>query len=228
MKELFIPKASWEKIQTLLRNKGVKDTENVLALRLDRHTYDTLFWALRTTTASNQRMDVDVTKEWIKRHPLSVYFEDIAADRDRSVSPYQADLELTIVQNIATLANQVDITPLATSKKIVAIVVSTSMDEYLHLPMLASPSVRFSKLFREVFLVLHERRADCNGITSRELHRNDDQQPASARRLAPLWVSLRLTSWRTSPLSEQLSATPGACERRGLNIVLVLLAFIPR
>jgi hypothetical protein len=53
--------------------KDVKDVEKVLALCLDNHAYDELFWAFYTIITPIQRMDVDVTKEWIERHPPLVY-----------------------------------------------------------------------------------------------------------------------------------------------------------
>ena len=162
MKELFIPKASREKIQTVLQNKDVKDVERVLALCLDNHAYDELFWAFYTIITPIQRMDAEVTKEWIERHPPLVYclLKTQPPTEDCFVSPYLEDLELTIIQNIIKSANQAGIASLVALEKISASVGRISMDEYLHLLMLASLSVRSSELVQEVLLVLHECRAN--------------------------------------------------------------------
>lgn len=166
MKELFIPKASREKIQAALRNKGLGDVERVLALCLDNHAYDELFWAFYTIITPIQRMDVDVTKEWIEKHPPLVYclLKTQPPTDTRFVSPYLVDLELTIIQNIVKSANQAGIASLVALEKIAESVAKVPMDEYLHLLMLASLSVRSSELVQEVLLVLHECRA---GVMSR-------------------------------------------------------------
>jgi len=166
MKELFIPKASREKIQAVLRNKDVRDVERVLALCLDNHAYDELFWAFYTIITPIQRMDVDVTKEWIEKHPPLVYclLKTQPPTDTGFVSPYLVDLELTIIQNIIKSANQAGIASLVALEKIAESVAKVPMDEYLHLLMLASLSVRSSELVQEVLLVLHECRA---GVMSR-------------------------------------------------------------
>lgn len=162
IKQLFIPKASREKIQAVLRNKDIKDVEKVLALCLNNHAYDELFWAFYTIITPIQRMNVDVTRNWIERHPPLVYclLKTQPPTEDRFVSPYLADLELTIIQNIIKSANQSGIASLVALEKIAASVAKVSMDEYLHLLMLASLSARSSELVQEVLLVLHECRAD--------------------------------------------------------------------
>ena len=162
MKDLFIPRASREKIQGVLQKKDIKDIDKVLALCLDNHAYDELFWAFYTIITPIQRMDVDVTKEWIERHPPLVYclLKTQPPTEDRFVSPYLADLELAIIQNIVKSANQAGVASLVALEKIAASVARVSMDEYLHLLFLASLSVRSSGLVQEVLLVLHECRAD--------------------------------------------------------------------
>jgi len=162
MKELFIPKASQEKVQTVLWNKDVKDVEKVLALCLDNHAYDELSWAFYTIITPIQRMNDNVTRKWIERHPPLVYclLKTHSPTEDRFVSPYLVDLELTIIQNIIKSANQSGIASLVALEKVAASVARVSMDEYLHLLMLASLSARSSELVQEVLLVLHECRAD--------------------------------------------------------------------
>ena len=76
------------------------------------------------------------------------------------MSPYLVDLELTIIQNIIKSANQSGIASLVALEKVAASVARVSMDEYLHLLMLASLSARSSELVQEVLLILHECRAD--------------------------------------------------------------------
>jgi len=162
MKELFIPKASREKIQAVLQNKGVADVEKVLALCLDNHAYDELFWAFYTIIAPIQRMNVEVTKDWVERHPPLVYclLKTQPPTEDCFVSPYLDGLELTIIQNIIKSANQAGMASLVALEKIAASVARVSMDEYLQLLLLASLSVRSSELVQEVLLVLHECRAN--------------------------------------------------------------------
>ena len=161
MKELFIPKSSREKIQAALQTKEVTDVEKVLALCLDNHAYDELFWAFYTIIAPIQRMDVDVTKYWIERHPPLVYclLKTQPPTEDRFISPFLHGLELTIIQNIVKSANQMGIASLVALEKIAESVARISMDEYLHLLLLASLSVRSPELVQEVLLVLHECRA---------------------------------------------------------------------
>ena len=161
MKELFNPKASREKIQGVLQNKDITDVDKVLALCLDNHAYDELFWAFYTIITPIQRMSVDVTKKWIERHPPLVYclLKTQPPTDDHFVSPYLADLELVIVQNIVKSANQAGVASLVALEKISASVARLSMDEYLHLLLLASLSVRSSGLVQEILLVLHECRA---------------------------------------------------------------------
>jgi len=162
MKELFIPKASQEKVQAVLQKKEVKNVEKVLAICLDNHAYDELFWAFYTIITPIQRMNVDVTRKWIERHPPLVYclLKTQPPTEDHFVSPYLDDLELTIIQNIIKSANQSGIASLVALEKIAASVARISMADYLHLLMLASLSVRSSELVQEVLLVLHECRAD--------------------------------------------------------------------
>ena len=162
MKELFIPRSSQEKIEAVLQAKGIADVQRFLELCLDNHAYDELFWAFYTIITPIQRMDVDVTKEWIERHPPLVYclLKTEPPTEDRFVSPYHDDLELTIIQNVIKSANRIGIASLVALEKIAASIARVSMDEYLHLLMLASLSVRSSELVQEVFLVLHECRAD--------------------------------------------------------------------
>ena len=162
MKELFIPRSSQEKIEAVLQAKGIADVQWFLELCLDNHAYDELFWAFYTIITPIQRMDVDVTKEWIERHPPLVYclLKTEPPTEDRFVSPYHDDLELTIIQNVIKSANRIGIASLVALEKIAASIARVSMDEYLHLLMLASLSVRSSELVQEVLLVLHECRAD--------------------------------------------------------------------
>ena len=162
MKELFIPRSSQEKIEAVLQAKGIADVQRLLELCLDNHAYDELFWAFYTIITPIQRMDVDVTKEWIERHPPLVYclLKTEPPTEDRFVSPYHDDLELTIIQNVIKSANRIGIASLVALEKIAASIARVSMDEYLHLLMLASLSVRSSELVQEVLLVLHECRAD--------------------------------------------------------------------
>ena len=162
MKELFIPRSSQEKIEAVLQAKGIADVQRFLELCLDNHAYDELFWAFYTIITPIQRMDVDVTKEWIERHPPLVYclLKTEPPTEDRFVSPYHDDLELTIIQNVIKSANRIGIASLVALEKIAASIARVSMDEYLHLLMLASLSVRSSELVQEVLLVLHECRAD--------------------------------------------------------------------
>ena len=162
MKELFIPKASREKIQAVLQNKDVADVERVLELCLNNHAYDELFWAFYTIIAPIQRMKVDVTKDWVEKHPPLVYclLKTQPPTEDCFVSPYLADLELTIIQNIIKSANQAGMASLVALEKIASSVARVSMDEYLQLLLLASLSVRSSELVQEVLLVLHECRAN--------------------------------------------------------------------
>ena len=161
MKDLFIPKSSKEKIQTVLRTKDIADAEKVLALCLDNHAYDELFWAFYTIITPIERMSVEVTKKWIERHPPLVYclLKSQPPTEDLFVSPCLTDLELTIIQNIIKSANQNGIASLVALEKIAASVARVSMDEYIHLLLLASLSVRPSELVQEVLLVLHECRA---------------------------------------------------------------------
>jgi hypothetical protein len=161
MEKLFIPKATREKFQDLLRNKEIKDVEKVLAICLENHAYDELFWAFYMIITPIQRMDMDVTKEWIERHPPLVYclLKTQPPTDDRFVSPYLVDLELTIIQNIIKSANQAGIACLVALEKIAESVGKVPMDEYLHLLMLTSLSVRSPELVQEVLLVLHECRA---------------------------------------------------------------------
>ena len=162
MKELFIPKASREKIQDVLQNKDIADIEKVLALCLDNHAYDELFWAFYTIITPIQRMDADVTKRWIETHPPLVYclLKTQPPTEDRFVSPYLVDLELAIIQNVVKSANQAGMASLVALEKIAASVARISMGEYLDLLLLASLSVRSSGLVQEVLLVLNECRAD--------------------------------------------------------------------
>jgi len=162
MKQLFVPRAPREKIQAVLLKKDVKEVDKVLALCLDNHAYDELFWAFYTIITPIQRMDVDLTNKWIERHPPLVYclLKTQPPTEDRFVSPFLADLELSIIQNIVKSANQAGIASLVALEKIAASVARISMDEYLHLLLLASLSVRSSELVQEVLLVLHECRAD--------------------------------------------------------------------
>lgn len=161
MKKLFIPKSSREKIQTVLRTKDIADVQKVLALCLDNHAYDELFWAFYIIITPIQRMSVEVTKKWIERHPPLVYclLKTQPPTAELFVSPYLDDLELTIIQNIIKSANQTGIASLVALEKIAASVARISMDDYLHLLLLASLSVRSSDLVQEVLLVLHECRA---------------------------------------------------------------------
>ena len=166
MKDLFIPRASREKIQAVLRNKDVAEVEKVLALCLNNHAYDELFWAFYTIITPIQRLKVDVTEKWIERHPPLVYclLKIQPPTEDRFISPYLDGLELTIIQNIIKSANQSGIACLVALEKIAESIAKVAMDEYLHLLMLASLSVRSSELVQEVLLVLHECRA---GVMSR-------------------------------------------------------------
>lgn len=166
MKELFVPKATREKIQEVLRTKDVADVEKYLALCLDNHAYDELFWAFYMIITPIQRMSVEVTKNWVEKHPPLVYclLKTQPPTEDLFVSPYLDGLELTIIQNIVKSANQTGIASLVALEKIAASVARISMDEYLHLLLLASLSVRSSDLVQEVLLVLHECRA---GVASR-------------------------------------------------------------
>ena len=161
MKELFIPRSSREKMQATLRGKDIADVEKVLVICLNNHAYDELFWAFYTIIAPIQRMKVDVAKKWIERHPPLVYclMKTHPPTEDLFVSPYLADLELTIIQNIVKSANQAGIASLVALEKIAASIAKISMEEYLHLLMLTSLSVRSSELVQEVLLVLHECRA---------------------------------------------------------------------
>jgi len=162
MKELFIPKSSREKFQGILRDRPVEDVDRVLTLCLDNHAHDELFWAFYTIINPIQRMRVDITKKWIERHPPLVYclLKTQPPTEDHFVSPYLADLELAIIQNVIKSANQVGIAALVALEKISASVANISMDNYLDLLLLASLSVRSSGLVQEVLLVLHECRAD--------------------------------------------------------------------
>ena len=162
MKELFIPKASQEKIQTVLQDRDIADVEKVLALCLDNHAYDELLLTFYTTITPIQRMNVGVTKKWIERHPPLVYclLKAQPPTMDRFVSPHLADLELTIIQNVIRSANQTGIASLVALEKIAASVARVSMDEYLHLLTSASLSVRSFELVREVLFILHESRMD--------------------------------------------------------------------
>lgn len=166
IKPLFIPKSSREKIQAVLRTREIADIQKVLALCLDNHAYDELFWAFYTIITPIQRMNADVTKKWIERHPPLVYclLKTQPPTEDLFVSPYLADLELTIIQNVVKSANQAGIASLVALEKIAASVAKISMGEYLHLLLLASLSVRPKDLVQEVLLVLHECRA---GVMSR-------------------------------------------------------------
>ena len=166
MKELFVPRAPREKIQAILLKKDVKEVDKVLALCLDNHAYDELFWAFYTIITPIQRMDVDLTRKWVEMHPPLVYclLKTQPPTEDRFVSPYLADLELAIIQNVVKSANQAGIASLVALEKIAESVARISMDEYLHLLLLASLSVRSSELVQEVLLVLHECRA---GVISR-------------------------------------------------------------
>lgn len=162
IKELFIPKAPRERFQGVLQNKGIAEVEKVLTLCLNIHADDELFWAFYTIITPIQRMDVDVTKKWIERHPPLVYclLKTQPPTEDRFVSPYLVDLELAIIQNIVKSANQAGVASLVALEKIAASVARISMDEYLDLLLLVSLSVRSSGLVQEVLLVLHECRAD--------------------------------------------------------------------
>lgn len=161
MKGLFIPRASREKIQTTLREKDIAEVEKVLVVCLNNHAYDELFWAFYTIIAPIPRMKADVVMKWVERHPPLVYCltKTYPPTEALFVSPYLADLELTIIQNIVKSANQAGIASLVALEKIAASIASISMDEYLHLLMLTSLSVRSSELVQEVLLVLHESRA---------------------------------------------------------------------
>jgi hypothetical protein len=162
IKELFIPKASQENFQTVLGNKDVEDVEKVLTLCLDNHAYNELFWAFYTIITPIQRMNVDATGKWIERHPPLVYclLKTHPPTEDRFVSPYLVGLELTIIQNIIKSANQSGIAPLVALEKIAESVARVPMDDYLHLLMLTSLSVRSYPLAQEVLLVLHECRVE--------------------------------------------------------------------
>lgn len=166
MKDLFIPKSSREKIQATLRTRDIADIEKVLTLCLDNHALDELFWAFYTIITPIQRMQVEATKKWIEMHPPLVYclLKTQPPTEDLFVSPYLADLELTIIQNIIKSANQIGVASLVALEKISASVARISMDEYLHILLLASLSVRSSELVQEILLVLHECRA---GVISR-------------------------------------------------------------
>jgi len=170
MKDLFIPKATQEKFQAALLNKEIRDVERVLALCLNNHAYDELFWAFYTIITPIQRMEVEATREWIEKHPPLVYclLKTQPPTEDCFVSPYLEDLELTIIQNIIKSANHAGIASLVALEKIAASVAKVSMDDYLHLLMLTSLSVRSSELVQEVLLVLHECRA---GVMSRSAMR---------------------------------------------------------
>ena len=161
MKGLFIPKSSREKIQITLRGKEIAEVEKVLVICLSNHAYDELFWAFYTIITPIQRMDPDIARKWIERHPPLVYclMKTHPPTDDLFISPYLADLELTIIQNIVKSANQAGIASLVALEKISASIARIEMDEYLHLLMLTSLSVRSSELVQEVLLVLHECRA---------------------------------------------------------------------
>jgi len=161
MKELFIPKANRAKVQGVLQNKDVAEVEKVLALCLNNHAYDELFWAFYTIITPIQRMSVEVTKNWVEKHPPLVYclLKTQPPTEDHFVSPHLDDLELTIIQNIIKSANQSGIACLVALEKIAASIAKVTMDEYLDLLSLASLSVRSSELVQEVLLVLHECRA---------------------------------------------------------------------
>jgi len=135
IKELFIPKASQEKVQVVLQKKEVKDVEKVLAICLDNRAYDELFWTFYTIITPIQRMNVDMTGKWIERHPPLVYclLKTQPPTEDLFVSPYLDDLELTIIQNIIKSANQSGIASLVALEKIAASVARVSMADYLHL-----------------------------------------------------------------------------------------------
>jgi len=162
MKDLFIPKASRENFQAVLRDRPVKDVDEVLTLCLDNHVHDGLFWGFYTIVNPIQRMDVNTIRKWIERHPPLVYclLKTQPPTEDRFVSPHMADLELAIIQNIIKSANQFGVVALVALEKISASIANASMDDYLHLLSLASLSVRSSGLVQEVLLVLHECRAD--------------------------------------------------------------------
>ena len=162
MKELLTPGPSREKIQTLLRNRPIEDTDKVLTLCLDNHAHDGLFWAFYTVVTPIQRMDMDMTKKWIEKYPPLVFclLKASPPTEDRFVSPYLADLELAIIQNIIKSANQVGVASLVTLEKIAGSIARVSMSEYLDLLFLASLSIRSPGLVQEVLLVLHECRAD--------------------------------------------------------------------
>lgn len=166
MRELFVPRSSREKIQRELGNRDIADVEKVLELCLNNHAYDELFWAFYTIITPIQRMDVEVTRSWIEKHPPLVYclLKTQPPTEDLFVSPYLEDLELTIIQNIIKSSNQIGIASLVALEKIAASVARVKMDEYLHLLFLASLSVRSPELVQEVLLVLHECRA---GVMSR-------------------------------------------------------------
>ena len=167
MKELFTPKASQEKIQGILRNKPVADVDMVLTLSLDNHAYDELFWEFYTIITPIQRMDMDMAKKWIEKHPPLVYclLKTQPPTKDRLVSPTLAGLELVIVQNIIKSANQTGVASLVALEKIAATIARVSIGDYLNLLSLASLSVRSSGLVQEVLLVLHECRT-CRAHTA--------------------------------------------------------------
>lgn len=163
IKELLIAKPSREMIQTVLQEKDVKDIEKFLALCLDIHAYDELFWAFHTIINPNQRMNADVAKKWIERHPPLVYclLKTHPPTEDRFVPPHLVNLELTIIQSIIKSANRSGVGACLDSlEKLAASIAKVSMDDYLQLMMLASLSVRSFELVQEVLLVLHEYRAD--------------------------------------------------------------------
>lgn len=162
IRELFIPKASQEKFQSMLRNRDVKDVEKALALCLDHHQYDELFWAFDTIITPTQQMDVNVIIKWIERHPPLVFclLKTHPPTEDCFVTPSLVHHELIIIQSIIKSANQTGIASLIALEKVAASIARVPMSEYLHLLMLASLSVRSSELVQEVLLVLHECRAD--------------------------------------------------------------------
>lgn len=162
IKELFIPRASQEKFQSVLENKEIKDIEEVLALSLNHHASYELFWAFSTIITPIERMNVNVTRQWIEKHPPLVYclLKTYPPTEDGFVSPYLVELELTIIQSIIKSANQYGDASLVNLEKVAASVGRVSMDDYLHLLMLASLSARSSGLIQEILLVLHECRVD--------------------------------------------------------------------
>ena len=215
LKDLFVPKRSFESIQAKLEDKTPQQLDTVMGVALEYHAEDELFWSFRALLGHLPLHGVTVIK-WMDKEPqlvfvlLKVFPPDDSCNLHTEVAP----LDRYIIRNIIRSANKLGIAALVALEKIATSISQISIDVYIDLLMLASLSIRAPQLVQEVLLVLNECRADAiaESDASRYAHKHalavafDRVEEAADE--CPCDEEGKPKKQRTAPTIVQLSPVP--------------------